>query len=108
MHKADGRRCQIYDVNGATVGNVNAERDTAFIRDDAVARGKFAAWQGRLSAASAVGAERRPYLDHGDFVSVNLFRGKQRPIADTDCVANLSMGGVEPLQDLGLVVLNID
>jgi len=54
--------------------------------------------------ASAVSAERRPYLDHGDFISVNLFRGKQRPIADTDCLANFSMGAVEPLQDLGLVM----
>ena len=43
MHKADGRRCRIYDVNRATVGDVNAERDTAFISDNAVARGKFAA-----------------------------------------------------------------
>ena len=43
MHKADRRRFRIYDVNRATVGDVNAERDTALIRDNAVARGKFAA-----------------------------------------------------------------
>jgi len=93
MDEADGRRCRIDDVNRATVGNVNAESDTAFVRDNAVARGEFAA---RRAAATAV--------DRGDFVSVNLFRGKQRPLADTDCVANFSMGSVEPLQDLGLVM----
>ena len=60
MHKADGRRCRIYDVNRTTVGNVNAERDTAFIRDNAVARGEFAAGRvGALRRPDAVA--RRPY-----------------------------------------------
>ena len=42
MHKADRRRSRIYDVNCATICDVNAERDTALIGDDAVAAGKFA------------------------------------------------------------------
>src|ERR1043166_1862411 len=37
MHQADRRRSWIYDVNGATIGNVNAERDTGLIGDEAVA-----------------------------------------------------------------------
>ncbi len=44
MHKANRRRFWIYDVNCATVRDVNAERDAALIGDNAVARGKFAAW----------------------------------------------------------------
>ena len=31
MHKADRRRFWVYDVNCATVGDVNAERDAALI-----------------------------------------------------------------------------
>src|SRR6476646_10380726 len=80
MHKANRRRFWIYDVNCAAVSDVNAERDAALIGDDSIARGEFAAWRGRRSAASAVGAERRPYLiDNCNFISVDLFGGEQRP-----------------------------
>jgi hypothetical protein len=44
MHKANRRGFWVYDVNCATVSDVNAERDAALIGDDAIARGKFAAW----------------------------------------------------------------
>ena len=44
MHKANRRRLRIYDVNRATVCDVNAERDTALIGDNAIARGEFAGW----------------------------------------------------------------
>jgi hypothetical protein len=44
MHKANRRRCWIYDVNCATVCDVNAERDAALIGDNAIASGEFAAW----------------------------------------------------------------
>ena len=40
MHKANRRRFWIYDVNCATVSDVNAERDAALIGDDAIARGE--------------------------------------------------------------------
>ena len=42
VHKANCRRFWIYDVNCATVSDVNAERDTALIGDNAIARGEFA------------------------------------------------------------------
>ena len=42
MHKANRRRFWIYDVNCATVCDVNAERDAALIGDNAIARGEFA------------------------------------------------------------------
>jgi hypothetical protein len=44
MHEANRRRFRIYDVNCATIGDVNAERDPALICDDAVTSGKFAVW----------------------------------------------------------------
>ena len=44
MHKANRRRFWIYNVDRATVCDVNAERDTALIGDNAIARGEFAAW----------------------------------------------------------------
>jgi hypothetical protein len=59
--------------------------------------------------ASAVGAERRPNLvDHGYFVSVNLFRGEQRPIAKAGRVANFVMRGIEALQYFRFIVGDID
>ena len=47
MHKANRRRFWIYDVNCATVCDVNAERDAALIGDNAIARGEFAAGRRR-------------------------------------------------------------
>jgi hypothetical protein len=91
MHQADRRRSWIYDVNGATIGNVNAERDTGLIGDEAVARGDFAA----INSAGDSG--HYSACDNGDFVSVDLFGGEQRPIADANRVANLPMCGIEPL-----------
>ena len=43
MHKANRRRFWIYNVNRATIRDVNAQRDTALIGDDAIAGGKLAA-----------------------------------------------------------------
>jgi len=54
------------------------------VADDPVATGQLAA---RRAAATAT--------DHCDFVVVNLFGGKYRPIADADCASNLTMGGLE-------------
>ena len=97
MHKANSRRCWIYDVNCATISDVNAERDTALIGDNAIARGEFAAHR---AAATAV--------DYSDVVSVDLFGGEQRPIAKASCVTNFAMRGIEPLQHFGFVVRNVD
>src|SRR5262249_7573536 len=84
MHKANRRRFWIHNINGATVGDIDAERDTALIRDKPVAVGDFAAHR---AAATAI--------DNGDVVSVDLLSGEQRPITNTDCVANFPMRGVE-------------
>jgi hypothetical protein len=42
MHKAYHRRFWIYNVNRATIRDVNAQRDTALIGDNAIACGKLA------------------------------------------------------------------
>ena len=94
MHKANRRRFWIYDVNCATVSDVNAERDAALIGDNAIAR-------------RGIRGPQRPRLqliDNGDFVSVDLFGGEQRPIAKAGCVANFPMCGIEPLQHFGFIV----
>jgi hypothetical protein len=44
MHETNSRRLWIYDVNCATVSDVNPERDAALIGDDAVTAGEFAVW----------------------------------------------------------------
>jgi hypothetical protein len=110
MHQANCRRSWIYDVNCATVCDVNAERDAALIGDNAIARGEFAT----INSAEDTG--RYSAFDNGDFISVDLFGGEQRPtptssrardfigVAKAGCVANFAMCGVESLQDLGFIV----
>ena len=98
MHKANRRRFWIYDVNCATVSDVNAKRDATLVRDDAVAAGEFA------TINSAEDSGRYSAIDNSDFVSVDLFGGEQRPIAKAGCVANFPMCGVEPLQHFGFIV----
>src|SRR5262249_14776288 len=84
MDQTNRRRFRIDDIDGAAVGDVNPEHNAALIGDDPVATGQLAA---RRAAATAT--------DHCDFVVVNLFGGKYRPIADADCASNLTMGGLE-------------
>jgi hypothetical protein len=91
MHKPDRRCSWIYNVNRAAVGDVNAERDTAFAGDEAIAAGEFAA----INSAGDSG--RYSAFDNCNFVSMNLFRSEQRPIAEPDRVANFVMRSVEPL-----------
>ena len=98
MDKANRRRFWIYDVNCATVCDINAERDTALIGDNAIARGEFA------TINSAEDSGRYSPIDNGDFVSVDLFGGEQRPIAKAGCVANFAMCGVESLEHFGFMV----
>jgi hypothetical protein len=98
MHKASRRRFWIYDVNCATVSDVNAERDAALIGDNAIAPGEFA------TINSAKDSGRYSAFDNADFVSVDLFGGEQRPTAKAGCVANFLMCGVEPLQYFGFIV----
>jgi len=68
------------------------------IGDNGIAAGEFAAIN------SAEDSERYSVFDNGDFVSMDLFGGEQRPIPKAGCVANLAMCGVEPLQHFGFIV----
>ena len=86
MHQADCGRFWIDNVDGAAVGHVNTQSNTALICDKAVAAGKFAAHR----AAATI-------IDDCDFVSVNLLGGDQRPIGYSHFVTNLTMRGTEPL-----------
>jgi len=83
MHQTDSRRFWIDHVNRATIGDVNAECGTTLIRDDAVAAGEFfIAFHWRINECN--------------LVSVNLFRGNQRPIAESSGIANALMGFLKP------------
>ena len=97
MHQANCRHFWIYDVNCATVSDINAERDAALIGDNAITGGEFAAHR---AAATAV--------DYCNFITVDLFSGEQRPIAKAGCVANFAMCGIEPLQHFGFIVGDVD
>ena len=97
MHQANCRRFWIYDVNCATVSDINAERDAALIGNNAIARGEFAAHR---AAATAV--------DYCNFITVDLFGGEQRPITKAVCLANFPMYGIEPLQHFGFIVGDVE
>jgi hypothetical protein len=102
MHKANRRCFWINNVNGATVGDVNAERDTALIGDDAIARREFTAIN------SAEDSGHYSAVDKSNVVSMDLFCGEQRPIPKAGCVANFPMCGIEQLQHFGFIVGDVD
>jgi len=97
VHKPNGGCFWIYDVNGATVSDVNTKRDPGLIGDNAIAVGEFAA----INSAGDSG--RYSAFDNGDMATVDLFRGEQRPtptssrardlvgVAKAGCVANFPM-----------------
>src|ERR1700730_17856277 len=60
MDETDGRRFWINNVNRATIGDVNPERDFSLIRDDAVTAREFF-------------VARRWNIDNRNFITVNLF-----------------------------------
>ena len=95
MDETDGRRFWIDNINRATIGDMNAEQNFALVCDDSVATGELLA---RFNWS----------IDNLNFVSVNLFRGKQRPTFHTNFASNVSMRGVEPSQCFGFIVRNID
>lgn len=93
MHKADSRCVRIYNVNCATVGDINTECDATLVADNAVAAREFTTHR---AAAIAV--------DYCYFITVNLFGGEQRPVAKSGRAANFAMCGIEPLQHFGFFV----
>ena|SRR6266480_1309836 len=95
MDKTDSWRLWIDDVNRAAIGDVNSKRDTALIRNDAIATGEFFVtfhWR----------------INQCDFVPVNLFGGKQRPIAESSGIANALMGFFKPRQCFRFIVRDVD
>lgn len=95
MDESDGRGFWIDNINRATIGDMNAEQNFPLVRDDSVAPGELSA---RFNWS----------IDNRNFVSVNLFRGKQRPTFNTNFASNVSMRGFESPQCFGFIVRNID
>ncbi len=95
MDETDGRPFWIDNINRATIGDMNAEQNFPLVRDDSVATGELSA-QSNWS------------IDNRNFVSVNLFCGKQRPTFHTNFASNVSMRGFESSQCPGFIVRNID
>ena len=91
MNKANRRCFWIDNVNRTAIGNVNTKCDLFLIRDDPIATGKFFIACGGL-------------IDDCDFVAVNLLCGEQRPIADSNLAADLTMNSIEALQCLRFIV----
>jgi hypothetical protein len=95
MDETDGRGFWIDNINRATIGDMDAEQNFPLIRDDSVATGELFA---RFNWS----------IDNRNFVSVNLFRGKQRPTFNTNYASNVSMCSFESPQCFGFIVRHID
>src|SRR6266567_9349210 len=95
MNQRSSALLSVDQINGAAVGDVNAQCDTALIGDNAVAAGEFP-----ISFHDCV--------DACDFITVNLLGGEQRPIADSNCVANFEMGRFQSLQCFRFIMRNMD
>src|SRR5262249_26769166 len=80
VHKPNGRYFWIDDVNSATVSDVNTQSDAAFIGDNTIAPGEFAA----INSAGDSG--RYSAINGSDFISMDLLRGEQRPTAKAACL----------------------
>ena len=83
MRETNRRRCRIDNVNSAAISDINAESDIALLRDDAVATGKFA------TAARTI--------CNRDFVSMNLFRPKKRPVGNANRGTDFAMRGIKAI-----------
>ena len=105
MDQTNGRRDWIDNVNGATIGDVNAERDSALIGNETVATGEFFVGRRRKVDPSSLSFDA---AGNRDFVAVNLFGGEQRPIRNSDFATNFKMRGIEAAQRFGFVVRDVD
>jgi hypothetical protein len=95
MNQPDCRRLWIDKVNCAAIRDVNAKRNLSLIRDQAVrARELFVALD-RL-------------IDNGNLVSVNLLRGQERPISDSNIVAIFAMNGIQTPERFRFVRRDVD
>src|SRR5207244_8320745 len=93
MDEANRRHSWIDNVDRAAIGNVNPKRDATLTRNQTIATGEFL-------------VARHMTIDNRDFVAMNLLRGKQWPISNSNLPSSLAMNRIEPLQCFGLVVWN--
>lgn len=95
MNETDRATNWIDEVNGATIGDVNAETDSSPIGDDPV-------------AICETLVRRDIHVDDGNFLPMDLLRGDKRRTPELMFGANFSVNRVEPGKRLGFVVRHFD
>src|SRR5438309_3056971 len=95
MDEANRVPHSIDNVNGATIGDVNAKTNAALIRDQPIA-----------AVETLIPADR--LIDNRDAISMHLLGGDEGHTTDTDCVANFGMNAVEPPQRFRFVMRHIE
>jgi hypothetical protein len=95
MDNADRPLDGIHEIDGATIGYVDAEAHAGLIRDQTIA-----------AVEAAVGVDR--LVDNSDVVAVHLFRGDEGRIAESLLDAHVSVDNVEATQRFGLVSTDVD
>lgn len=91
MDETDSWRVWIDNVNRAAVGDMNAERDTRLICNEAVAAGEMFILVNRS-------------IDNCDLIAVNLFGGKQRAATKSSGMTNLAVRFLEPRQCFSFIM----
>ncbi len=95
MHQADCVANGIDEENGATIRDVNAERNAALVRDQTIATGE-----------AFILLERA--IDHGDFAAMNLLRGDERFPGQAIFRSHRAMDAVETSQRFRFVLRDLD
>src|SRR6202171_3443833 len=95
MDKADGRGAWIDNVNGAAIGDMDAERVLSLVGDKPVrASEMFVCLYGKI--------------DNCNLITMDLLGRQQWPIAYANRAPDFCVGGVQTLQHLFLVMRDLD
>jgi hypothetical protein len=95
MHQADRSADGVGEINGAAIGDINAEANTALICDQAIATVETFAVCGHL-------------IDKADALSMHLLRGNERRKAESMLPSNFPVNGVQSSEHFFLVVRHLD
>ena len=91
MHEPDRIARGIDKVNGATIGNINSEANTALVCDQAITTVETLVPRDRL-------------IDNSDAVSMHLLRGDKRRAAEPVGSSDSSMNAVQARQRLHFIM----
>ena len=95
MDQADRVAHGIDEINGAAIGDINAEADAALVCDQAI------------TTVEALVPGGRP-IDNGDALAMHLLRGNEGRAAKPVCRSDFPMNAVQPRERFHFIVRHLD